>query len=408
MSKNITCFFTKNLSTITKNYNYYNLLTINNTIIRLQNTNTNTIRGCNDNDNCDLSKTDKYEHKSYKSYLDEQKSSSSIAIDALTKLPKLTRNAASKTVSEWKIFQTLSKATILQNYDLLHENGVEQSTLKDHPYALADTTINIKNKITICHDIKLDITDAISLFKLSITELKLFRQTHEKDKLLLDQYPNRIEYLAHSLDVSIFIQLSFNCFNKNLYYLILFIKLFFKYILEVGVTGEHILCDLHVYKFSHKTVRTRVNRAIKAQINPIKPWVVRCPLSIIVNAENKLAKRKLLLDGADSLEVYISNIMNCSIESSEAFLKRGIKIDKISLPDLTKKLKFLRDKGYTIEDIYRLPSCLHASYNTLVQKYDLWIKMGFTNPPLFAICTSQKVFETRLENELKNKMINNS
>ncbi|XP_044001466.1 transcription termination factor, mitochondrial [Aphidius gifuensis] len=246
----------------------------------------------------------------------------------------------------------------------------------NHPYALADTTINIKNKITICHDIKLDITDAISLFKLSITELKLFRQTHEKDKLLLDQYPNRIEYLAHSLDQSVSQVCSYlsTCpsilnitFQK--------IKETTEFLLEVGVTGEHILCDLHVYKFSHKTVRTRVNRAIKAQINPIKPWVVRCPLSIIVNAENKLAKRKLLLDGADSLEVYISNIMNCSIESSEAFLKRGIKIDKISLPDLTKKLKFLRDKGYTIEDIYRLPSCLHASYNTLVQKYDLWIKM---------------------------------
>lgn len=100
--------------------------------------------------------------------------------------------------------------------------------------------------------------------------------------------------------------------------------------------------------------------------------------------------------------------MNCSIESSEAFIKRGINIDKISLPDLTKKLKFLRDKGYTIEDIYRSPACLHASYYTLVQKYDLWIKMGFTNPPLFAICTSQKVFEKRIEHELKNKMINNS
>lgn len=202
MSKNITCFFTKKISTITKNYNNYNVLAINNTIIRLQNT---TSRARNDNDNYDLSKTDKYEHKSYKLYLDEQKSSSSIAIDALTTLPKLTRNAASKTVSEWKAFETLSKATILQNYDLLHENGVEQSTLKDHPYALADTTSNIKNKIIICHDIKLDITDAISLFKLNITEMKLFHQTHEKDKLLLDQYPNRIEYLAHNLDVSIFI-----------------------------------------------------------------------------------------------------------------------------------------------------------------------------------------------------------
>lgn len=119
--------------------------------------------------------------------------------------------------------------------------------------------------------------------------------------------------------------------------------------------------------------------------------------NIFSSAEERIAQRKLLLNGDESLELYISRVMACKIESVEACLKRSPKISKMSLSDLTDKLIFYRDAGYTIEDLYRVPNAFHASFHTIKTRYQMWIDLGFDKPPLFAITTSQTNFDNSLK-----------
>lgn len=202
MSNNITWCLLRNLS-LKKNSNIIKSNSVNKTIQHFQHS---LNRGYEDDNNIQINKhkTDKDEHKTYRTYLDEKNIGYTTAIQTLMKTPKLSRSTAIKIVQEYQIFQALSKSTITQNYEILHENDVQQSTLKDNAYALADTTANIKKKIQCCKDIDLDVSSAIALFQLRTIDFLQFLRTHKEDEEFLGYFKNRIEYLADKLGVSFF------------------------------------------------------------------------------------------------------------------------------------------------------------------------------------------------------------
>lgn len=147
---------------------------------------------------------DYHDVKSFKQFVDESSMESEEAIAILRKEFQIPNDIARKSVKDFEIFRTLSKVTIIKNHDLLVAAGVDKELLKIHPYVLASTTEDLEKKIASFETMKLDITQALLLFKFQARRLVRLSVLTESDKTIIPQeFKNRIEYLANRFEVII-------------------------------------------------------------------------------------------------------------------------------------------------------------------------------------------------------------
>ncbi|KAK0179541.1 hypothetical protein PV327_005284 [Microctonus hyperodae] len=166
---------------------------------------------------------------------------------------------------------------------------------------------------------------------------------------------------------------------------------------EGGLLREHIIKDLIIYRYSLSRIEERIKLAKSVGISQIKPWIVRCPLEIIEKTGAEIRARNNILGSEKSLAKFISEELNCSIESADALLKQDPSIEKHNITTLKKLLQFYHQHGYKIEHIYRAPRALHCNIESIETKFDMWMKYSSEKPMLFALVSSNNVFYSKLE-----------
>lgn len=124
---------------------------------------------------------------------------------ALVKTLDVTRDNALSVVSKYKPFEKLSTVTIVRNFCVLRDADVDKSTLRVHMYALASTTRNLRTKINYINDMKLEINAAIPLLQLPMDKLKKMKIDTERDRTVVPDFNNRVEYLASNFKVCLFL-----------------------------------------------------------------------------------------------------------------------------------------------------------------------------------------------------------
>ncbi|KAG8041877.1 hypothetical protein G9C98_007181 [Cotesia typhae] len=302
---------------------------------------------------------------------------------ALVKTLDVTRDNALSVVSKHEPFEKLSTVTIVRNYCVLRDADVDKSTLRVHMYALANTTRNLRTKINYINDMKLEINAAIPLLQLPMDKLKKMKIDTERDRAVVPNFNNRVEYLASNFKCSLDEMCSILIKNQFMLPIRMErLKKITELLIAEGMPGENIKNDLHIYKFSLEKIKERIDRAKEVGIESLKPWIIRCPPESFDNIEEKKINKMNLLSPHGKLENYISSFFNCDQDLVEGLIKRDPSLLKTNVKNLSKVLSFLHSKGYLFEEIFRQPRVLHRSEKTLRDRYDKWFECYAVHPPI--------------------------
>ncbi|XP_024940715.1 transcription termination factor, mitochondrial isoform X2 [Cephus cinctus] len=164
-----------------------------------------------------------------------------------------------------------------------------------------------------------------------------------------------------------------------------------------GVTAENILNDLWVFRYKENTVLMRVKKAIEAGVNPIKPWVVRCPESALNEIFRRNTQRHKALEPYTNIIDFLAAKLQCSKQDAEDFVDRNPAIYKMDPWKLKNVIQFLFDKEYKPEHLMQTPRLLYFGYKTILNRYielEL-LKMKPTN--LRVLCKSNAEIEDYIQ-----------
>ncbi|XP_015112515.1 transcription termination factor, mitochondrial [Diachasma alloeum] len=351
------------------------------------------------------SSIDYCEVKTYQQFLEESQIGEKHSVRVLMNLLDIRRETAIKFTKEWKILNHLTKPKLLKNYQLLRSAGAFRSTIRHNIQALADKPENIQSKIKSLKKIKLEFNYGIPLFQLTAVQLMLFAHTTVKDRVLIPDYNNRVEYLADRFNCHVSTICTILCTHPPILMVNLekIIEITDFLLDEVGMKPEYILGDLVIYGYSLENIKDRLYRARRAGMEEIKPWLIRCPISHIERWEQKKQNWDNLVGPDTTLEEHISNIMKCDVEFAASLLYRSPYIKSLCILKLTNILKFLASVGYSIHEVYRAPGILHRLESAIRHKYDSWVEAGLGHPPISLMNISEKRFEQKLQEALARK-----
>ncbi|XP_011299525.1 uncharacterized protein mTTF [Fopius arisanus] len=330
------------------------------------------------NDNTETT-MDYQEVKTYREFLNDNVIGHNYSVRTLMNLLDIRRETAIKFTIKWPIFNKLTKPALLKNYQLLRSAGVFKSTIRQNVESLADTPENIQSKVKSLKKVKLEINYGIPLLRLSALELMNFSSTTMKDRSLQPNYRNRIEYLAAK----------FNCHVSTICVLV--------------CTQPDILS----IKMAKIVEITEFLLAQRAGIKEIKPWFIRCPISIIERREEKKINWNTIVGPDTTLEEHIAKVMDCDLHSATSLLYRSPDIKSLSIVKLTKMLQFLHSTGYTIHDLYRAPTIVHRLEDSIRRNYEKWTAAGIGHPNISTLIMSQKRFEEKLQEEIAKSKSSN-
>ncbi|XP_057327719.1 transcription termination factor, mitochondrial [Microplitis mediator] len=348
---------------------------------------------------------DYHDVKSFKQFIDESSMESEQAIDSLRRDFQIPRDIAKEAVKDFEIFRTLSKATITKNYNLLVAAGVDKELLKLHPYAFASTTEDLEKKITSFETMKLDINQALLLFKFPAKKLVRLAALTESDKTIIPQeFNNRIEYLANRFECSI----RELCRNlvMNKYFLTLSMKKIYditENLREAGTKGRMIRTNLFLYGYKVSRVLERIDKARTFGNRHVKPWAVRCPANVFARMEEDARTRIEYLKPYASLEEYIMALFDCDKNFVDCLFRKDPSLYMRNIKALTGVLLFMREKGYKFENVYLGTRALHCREESLRYKYDRWVKHDLGQPSLSLISASNSAFENLFQKKLQKR-----
>ncbi|XP_034934456.1 uncharacterized protein [Chelonus insularis] len=383
----VQCFVGKNyLSNLQKTQKYF-----------LSNQRTCTNIGYENNPQFDY-----HEIKSYKEYLDERKINLGRVIVTLMSSLHITKTRALNIITEREEFRTMTRTQIIDNINLLHEEDIDESTIRDNVYILADSNEIIKQKIDIFKDANLEINSVIPLFQLPFSVIKIYGKRSKIDKLMIPNHKNRIHYLCSELEAD----MNYLCTKIVLYPFLLHVKIekmieVTQFLIDSGISKHHIIEDLLVYKYATDRIKERILRAKKANMKPIKPWVVRCLLDHVLSAELRCHEEQEFFQSCKNLEEYMSKEMNVDIEVIKGLLRRNPGIYSMNLKKLRTQLNLLKNFGYTGSEIFYVPRVFFCRNDSLVKKYNKWKDQGLGKPPLFLLATSMAMFNEKMKKELE-------
>ncbi|XP_053596817.1 transcription termination factor, mitochondrial isoform X2 [Microplitis demolitor] len=327
------------------------------------------------------------------------------AIAILRKEFQIPNDIARKSVKDFEIFRTLSKVTIIKNHDLLVAAGVDKELLKIHPYVLASTTEDLEKKIASFETMKLDITQALLLFKFQARRLVRLSVLTESDKTIIPQeFKNRIEYLANRFECSI--QELCQILLMNKYFLTLNMKRIYditEHLREAGTRGKMIRTNLFLYGHKVPRVLERIEKARSFGMRHVKPWAVRCPDKVFARMEENARCRIEYLKPHTSIKEYIMSLFNCDEDFVEGLFRKDPSLYMRNIKTLTGVLLFMREKGYKFENVYLGTRALHCREESLRYKYEKWVKHDLGQPSLSIISSSITVFEIYFNKKLQQK-----
>ncbi|KAK9873009.1 hypothetical protein WA026_020354 [Henosepilachna vigintioctopunctata] len=285
---------------------------------------------------------------------------------------------------------------LTNNYQLLIANGVNSDTVMKYPELLGVPFL--ESAISDLKTLPYSLTTTIVLACLVKPKRDRFLSHYRK----LD---NKIDLISKIVQVSCdaaceFIYKKDFLISKDPKVLAETLKL----ILDFGIPLEEIRKDLWVLKYSPHVIRSRIEiiEEVKIEKSSRKPWMIRCPVSVIETyARRRIDNRHIL--GNDSLTEFISKKLKCTEEQAKCIIMKMPALRKKSLKTITDIINFLYSKGFNPNHIYRNPKILVHSIETTKKRLEQLEKSGLQVNSLYMLTKSQKQFNWYLESSIKGK-----
>lgn len=163
---------------------------------------------------------------------------------------------------------------------------------------------------------------------------------------------------------------------------------------EGQVPREAILRDLWVFRHNEALMSSRLQRALRAGLLPVRPWMLRCPEEIFeAHLRRWEARADALRPHADTL-AYLAERLRCSHSQVRFLAQKNPRLLTINAPKLQRLLDFLFANGYGPAQVSLFPRVLSCSLGRLQRRLAaLREHAGNAQPPLHLMAATEKEFD---------------
>ncbi|CAL1281602.1 unnamed protein product [Larinioides sclopetarius] len=283
------------------------------------------------------------------------------------------------------------KDEVLNIVKLLISHGCSEDEIKSKCLKYIISTQSSYFKVKLLTDLHSNIAMLMPLLSCHIISLRSAARHARHDNNNIN-FPNRIEYLSHNLEVKpvdlipmiskhpSLLTMPF----KRLHYKMTILK-------QAHISSEYIVKDLWIFNYNEKLLENRISSALKANLD-LKPWMLRCSKKIFESMLSKWAQTQDILKGDDEVS-YLAKKLDCSEDYVKVMMEKNKLLKTINIPKLEQVLNFLYEKGYTPQEVRLFPRIFCSSVQTLSKRFDEFRKLKTTLPTMSQLCISSKNFE---------------
>jgi len=182
------------------------------------------------------------------------------------------------------------------------------------------------------------------------------------------------------------------------------IKAVLAVLLENKVDPLDIFSDLWVLRCSAETVASRLQLVQETEVENIRPWMGRCKNEVFENFIRRAASKQKLL-GELSLEEYISERLDCTVEQMREVIEREPQLQKTSVLKMKKILDFLFMSGFSATNILSgLPRVANRRIETIHARLLEMNQIGLP-PSLYVACKSRKEYQAYIKKRKNRKKV---
>ncbi|XP_064483456.1 transcription termination factor, mitochondrial-like [Ornithodoros turicata] len=162
---------------------------------------------------------------------------------------------------------------------------------------------------------------------------------------------------------------------------------------EGQVPPDAILRDLWVFRHNETLMESRLKRALKVGLLPVRPWMLRCPEETFeAHLRRWEARADVLWPHADTI-TYLAERLDCSRSHVRFLAQKNPRLLTINAPKLQQLLDFLFANGYGPVQVSLFPRVLSCSLERLHRRIALLKDYGIQQPPLHMMAATEKEFE---------------
>lgn len=241
-----------------------------------------------------------------------------------------------------------------------------------------------------------DIILLLPLLSLPLNILRLAAKQARNDKLAMENFPNRIAYLAHHLELNpsdLIPALAKHSALLTMKFKRLDFKM--KVLKSANISTKYIVKDLWIFNYNERLLASRIQTALKAEME-IKPWMLRCSKRFFESMLMKICETQRILDGENVVN-YLAKKLHCGTDYVEYMMERNKLLTSINIPKLEQILNFLFEKGYSPQEVRLFPRVFCSSVQTLSQRFEVYQRVKSTLPTISQLCISTKNFEIKLK-----------
>lgn len=306
-------------------------------------------------------------------------------------------NPVDQNYSDDEIKCVPSDTNVKKAYWHLLMNGFDATSLRKYEKYLLKSPKDSHMKAKLLTQIAFDKSVVLPLIKLSTLRLKWTVMRSKEDSSLCHDFPDRLSYLSHHLEVKPSDLL--NSLVKHSTLLTMdFARLSNKMLIlkNAGVSEENLAKDLWIFNYNEKLLNNRIAKLQQAEM-PIKPWLLRCHAKNFESALSKWKSAQCVLKGRNEV-TFLAEKLNCSEDYVRYMMSRNTLLPSINVPKLEQIINFLFEKGYTPEEICIFPRVFCSSVKTLSRRFDDFYRLTDTMPTLSQLCVSCKNYDQCLKN----------
>lgn len=248
-----------------------------------------------------------------------------------------------------------------------------------------------------------NINDYAPLIRNSVLQIAKIKKIFKKERNDVPE-GNRILYFAHKIGVEPMLVSKY--FSSRMFMLEIPLDQLYENLdimLEYKVSAQSILQDLWGFKYLPKSIRTRLERAKNGSKENLKPWMIRCPETILQRSIEITQESKDLLDGKTIVE-YLAERLGYDVETLERVFTKNEQLYKLRPRTAQETLDYLmNEEGYEPWQIISVIRILCHSLETTKKRLEELKSHGCRPSSLIIVCKSQREYQKFLTGWLAQK-----
>ncbi|XP_063232886.1 transcription termination factor, mitochondrial isoform X2 [Bacillus rossius redtenbacheri] len=159
-------------------------------------------------------------------------------------------------------------------------------------------------------------------------------------------------------------------------------------LLNAGVSPNNILKDVWSLRTKSEFVEERLCRANEVGLPDPKPWLVRCQIEVFERTLERHMQSRAIL-GSKSFHQFLADRLGCDVQAATVMVQRYPTVLHVNIPKINEILDFLREEGFSMEQVLQVPRILCHSLETTRARLGQLHARGFHPVSLMVLCLSQ-------------------